>query len=247
MSFFKNLFGKPEQTKAEPEIFPKPTPVTFPPAKTEDELFAQYGALGFEKQADVPVVTGNNSWNFDMDSGTISFGPSLRFPVQILGTISHSSQSWLWSWANDKSGMPAHLTEQASKLKEYGETNGIDLLQARSFDADINDLHKIGCIASGMFNSSCYYIADYGKGAMLVTIKAKEFDALQKVAHFRMITSFPQLISTFDVNHREALKNYLTAKGYSVTEEPNKVRGQKGTEVFTGEFDGQGRLTNFTG
>lgn len=128
MGFFKNLFGKSEQTKAEPEISRKSTPVTFPPAKSVDELFAQYGALGLEKQADVPVVTGNNSWNFDMNSGTISFGPSLRFPAQILGTISHSSQSWLWSWANDKSGMPTHLTEQANKLKQYGETNGIDLL-----------------------------------------------------------------------------------------------------------------------
>lgn len=246
MSFFKNLFGKSEPTKAESEPSKQAAPVTFPPAKTEDELFAQYGALGFEKQSDVSTVVGNNSWGVDMNSGTITFGSNLRFPIQVLGTISHSSNSWLWAWANEESGIPANLLQQANQLKRYGETNGIDLLQASQFDADINDLHKIGCIASGMFDSSCYYIADYGKGAMLVTIKAREFDAVQKNAHFRMMTTFPQLISNFDVDHRAAFTNYLQAKGYAVSETANQVRGQNGSDSLVGEFDEQGRLNNIT-
>ncbi|QMW03883.1 DUF6882 domain-containing protein [Spirosoma foliorum] len=246
MSFFKNLFGKSESAKPQSEPTTKPISVTFPPAQTEDELFAQYGALGFEKQADVPTVVGNNSWGVDMNSGTITFGSSLRFPIQVLGTISHSSNTWLWAWANEKSGIPANLLEQANQLKKYGETNGIDLLQVSQFDADINDLHKIGCIASGMLDSSCYYIADYGKGAMLVTIKAKEFEAVQKNTHFLMITTFPQLISNFNVDHRAAFTNYLQAKGYTVSETVNQVRGQNGSDSLVGEFDEQSRLTNIT-
>ncbi|MBO0950689.1 DUF6882 domain-containing protein [Fibrella forsythiae] len=244
MSFFKSLFGKSEQSKPEPTQLS--APVSFPPAKDEDELFAQYGALGFEKQADVPLVVGNNSWGVDMNSGTITFGQTLRFPIQVLGTISHSSNSWLWAWANDKSGIPASLLKQANQLKEYGDANGIDLLQISQFDADINDLHKIGCIASGMFNASCYYIADYGKGAMLVTIKAKEFEAVQKVGHLRMFTTFPQLISNFDVDHRSAFTNYLQAKGYVISEEANRMHGQSGSDTIVGEFDEYGRLVNIT-
>ena len=94
----------------------------------------------------------------------ISFGPDLCFPIQVLGTFSYSSETWLWAWANSKSGLSEHIIEQSLLLKKYGEDNGIDLLLNNSFDFSKDELHLIGLIASGMFNTSAYYIADYGQG-----------------------------------------------------------------------------------
>lgn len=81
---------------------------------------------------------------------------------------------------------------------------------------------------------------------MLVTIKAKEFDAVDRNEHLRIMTTFPELISTFEIDHREAFRNYLLAKGYDVNEETGSINGQKAINRIKGEFDPQGRLTNMT-
>jgi hypothetical protein len=244
MNFFQKLFTTAET--ATHDIVYADAPFKSPTAKTEQELIEIFGGMGLEKQPDVPVVTGNNSWHFSMETGSITFG-HLAFPVQILGTISHSSNTWMWAWANDKSGIPTHLKRQAFKLKDYGATNQIELLSHAQFDATIETVHFIGCVASGMFNSSCYYIADYGQGAMLVTIKDRAFDNVQKTEHHRILTTFPQLISNFDMNHRAALINYLGAKGYSVSETHNTVVGKKKTQTVSAQFDVLNRCINING
>lgn len=103
-------------------------------------------------------------------------------------------------------------------------------------------MHLIGLVASGIFDSTAYYIADYGQGAMVVTIKGVEVDKLRKENHVRILTVFPQLISQFDINHKLALTHYLTAKGYAISEEGTNITGTQNGNRITGEFDKFSRL-----
>ncbi len=98
-----------------------------------------------------------------------------------------------------------------------------------------------------MFNSSGYYIADYGQGAMVVTIKSDKVDKIRKDNHYRILTVFPQLISQFEINHNLALTNYLTDEGYSISENGTKLTAMKNGQIITAEFDEQSRLTKLTG
>jgi hypothetical protein len=215
--------------------------------KTLEELLERYGGIAFDKQIDFSEAIGSSHWNVDMPKGEIGFGANLSFPIQVLGTISHSSESWLWAWANTQSGLPANIIRQSLELKKYGEENEIDILRESSFDFGKADLHLIGIIASGIFNSTAYYIADYGQGAMVVTVKSDKIDNARKENHHRILTVFPQLISQFDMNHKLALTNYLQAKGYSITEQENKLVGTKGANTITAEFDDSFRLTKLNG
>lgn len=217
------------------------------PCKTQQELIERYGGIALDKQLAFGEAIGNNNWNVDMTQGTISFGEDLTFPVQVLGTISHSSQTWLWAWANPKSGLSENVTRQALQLKKYGEDNEIDFLRQDTFDFSRNDLHLIGLIACGMFNSSGYYIADYGQGAMLATIKSDKVDKARREDHHRILTVFPKLISQFDINHKIALSNYLTFRGYSVTDEGIKLTGIRKGNTITAQFDQQSRLVKLQG
>ena len=217
------------------------------PCKTGQELIERFGGNSFDKQIDLGEVIGKNNWNVDMAKGEISFGANIVFPIQVLGTFSHSSETWLWSWANSKSELPENLTQQAEQLKKYGEDNGIDLLKNSEFDASKDDLHLIGLIASGMFNSSGYYIADYGQGSMVVTIKSDKVDKIRKDNHHRILTVFTQLISQFKMNHNFALTNYLTAKNYSISENGTKLIATKNGNTITAEFDDLSRLTKLNG
>lgn len=247
MGFFDKLFGKSAEPTVTTETKPQQNQT---PCKTEEELLERFGGIALDRQLNFGEIIGTIGWNVDMAKEEISFGPSLTFPMQALGTISHSSQSWLWAWANTKSGLSESVTKQSLQLKKYGEDNGIELLKNSTFDFIKDDLHLIGIIASGMFNSSAYYIADYGQGAMVVTVKSDKVDKAfnnNPLSHLRILTVIPQLLSQFDMNHKFAVINYLQAKGYSVNEEQNKIVGTKGTDSITAEFDDLSRLTTING
>lgn len=244
MGFFDKIFKQNENVEQAKEV----SQVTMLPiCKTEQELIEQFGGNAFDKQIDLGEAIGNNNWNVDMTKGEISFGPNLIFPIQVLGTFSHSSQTWLWAWANTKSDLPENLMQQAQQLKKYGDENEIDLLTINQFDAINADLHLIGSVASGMFNTSGYYIADYGEGAMVVTIQSEKVDKIRQHNHHRILTVFPQLISLFEMNHNLALTNYLTAKGYHISENDAKLVATKNGQTITAEFDELSRLIKLNG
>jgi hypothetical protein len=219
----------------------------FPPAQTVQALLERYAALAYDKQNDWYEIIGDNSWNADLDAGTISFGPELVFPLQVLGTFSHSSQTWLWAWANAQSDLPAGLLTQAGQLRAYGQLHGIELLTASEFDATGQDLHVIGIIAAGMGGASGYYLANYGQGTMVVTVKSELIDRIPKNDFVRIPHAFPQVIMQFELNHRPAFIHYLTQKGYSVTETADTVSATVDFGTLTASFDHLGRLANLQG
>lgn len=238
MGFLNKIFGQSNKTETQKDITP---------FKTEQEILERYGGIVFDKQLEFGDLIEDNNWNINIADAEISFGSNLVFPIQVLGTISHSSQTWLWAWANTKSGLTENVIQQALKLKKYGEDNEIAILKNDTFDFSKEDLHLIGTIASGINNSSAYYICDYGQGAMVVTIKSDKIDAVRKDNHFRILTVFPELISQFEMNHNSALTNYLTDKGYDIAENGAKLTATKNGETITAEFDEQSRLTKLNG
>ncbi|RTQ48528.1 hypothetical protein EJV47_16280 [Hymenobacter gummosus] len=217
------------------------------PCKSVQELLERYSAIAYDKQNDLAEVIGENNWNFDMDAGTISFGPGLVFPMQIMGTFSYSSRTWLWAWANTRSGIPAALLQQGRQLKTYGEQQEIDLLKHDAVDAEESDLHLIGTIASGMFDASGYYLADYGQGVMVLTVKSPLIDAQRKRDFPRLLHAFPQAISLFEMRHRPAFISYARLKGYELSEGGATVTARSGSTRITATFDDLDRLTNLNG
>lgn len=123
--FLKKLFGHSD--KKTPSDEPK-LQQNLAPCKTEQELIERYGGIVLEKQLDFGEYIGTAGWNIDMTKEEIRFGNDLIFSIQVLGTISHSSQTWLWAWANTKSGLSESVIQQALQLKKYGEDYEIDLL-----------------------------------------------------------------------------------------------------------------------
>jgi hypothetical protein len=244
MSFFQKLFGQ-EDSKSDTSSPSNDASST--PCHSEEELLEHFGGIGLEKQATLYAVIGDSNWNVDMQKGEISFGTGLNFPIQVLGTFSHSSETWLWAWANTASGLSKEVTQQAIQLKSYGEENSIDLLTTGEFDAEINDLHKIGIIASAMFGSSGYYLANYGAGTMVVTIKSDIIDQTRTQDQLRILSTFPELISLFEMNHKNALKWYLKASGYEVVPDGQALIGTKDGDKISAAFDGLNRLEKLNG
>jgi len=213
---------------------------------SKQELMEQYGGIALEKQLYFGEIVGSLSWEIDIQKGIIKFGDKLTFPIQILGTFSYSDETWLWIWSNEQSRIPENIMKDAIEMKKYGEDKKIEFLYNNKFEIDKTDLHLIGSIALGMFDKNGYYLADYGQGTMCVTIKSDEI-CNSKNEHYSILTVFPQLISLFELNHRNAFFNYLKAKGYEVEERDNILIGKDRGKTIIGEFDGLSRLINLKG
>jgi len=211
------------------------------------ELIEKYGAIATEKQAFFADIVGEMDWNVDMQQGEILFGNDLAFPMQVLGTFSHSSETWLWAWANSKSGISEELLEQANELKNYGEKFKIEFLTEEQFEIERNDMHYIGLIALGMGGSNGYYLGNYGAGTMCLTIKSQELEDKFPNSHHSIFTVFPQLISEYDINHKEAFVNYLSQKQYKMETNGNEIIGKSGKNTVKAIFDDLGRLAELSG
>ena len=219
--------------------------------KSEQELLEAFAGIAFQKQHNLAEIIGNNDWNADLTSGIVTFG-DFEAPIQILGTYSYESETWLWAWANTQSELSAEITQQANALKIFGEKQNIDFLQNAQLDFDNEvDLHIIGTIASGMFDSSAYYTADYGDGILVFTIDSQTIDNVPHDEHLRMASVIPQIISMYELNHRSAIQKYLEVLGYEITANTatltatlTATKNDKKIEI---DFDELGRMTNLKG
>jgi hypothetical protein len=238
MGFFDRLFGKEKESG-------KPAADGIPCASVQ-ELLERYGCIGLDRQTDFDQVIGQQPWNVNMKTGEITFGGVHQYPMQVIGTYSFDGKSWLWGWANEASGIKQEFLQECLRLKSFGERNHLADLTSPQLDAEFDDTHQWGMIACGFFGSSAYYVADYGQGALVVTMKARELDEVRKNEFVRMLTTFPRFIGAYDVDHRASLKYYAEAKGFEVTSNGNQLVAAKGKDSITAEFDGLGRMTSMT-
>jgi hypothetical protein len=63
--------------------------------------------------------------------------PRVIAEIQLVGSISTRSNTWLWSWANDS--IDGSLTVAASTVRLYGEEHGFSHLTTSKWDADETD------------------------------------------------------------------------------------------------------------
>ncbi|MDR1291043.1 MAG: hypothetical protein LBK06_07580 [Planctomycetaceae bacterium] len=209
-------------------------------------MIEKYGGIATEKQLFFAGIVENLDWGLDLDKGEISFGGSLVFPVQILGSFAHSPETWLWGWANSESDIPENLLEDVQKLKEYGDTHKIDFLTSPQFKITRDFMHYVGLIAIGMFGASGYYLGNYGDGTICLTISSKDIDEKFPNNHLSILTIFPNLILQYETNHKETFMNYLNQKGYEIEKNENEIVGKKGKDKIKATFDELNRLKELT-
>src|SRR5436309_1927441 len=98
-------------------------------------LFHDHVAASYDKQLifnDVLEKIGRD-YNLDAEKGLITFGGTESFAVQILGTESEISKTWLWIWGNETEGVAPESQRAASELRAYGQSHGVPELAIAEF------------------------------------------------------------------------------------------------------------------
>jgi hypothetical protein len=194
-------------------------------------------------------LVGNLDWRFDMASGLLSFGERFAWHVQILGTQSDESATWLWGWDNQLSEIPVALLSAAKALKNLGECHRIPELTEPRFPLTAVDGHFLSTLGSGFCNALAYYRAPYEGGAAFLLIVDNGVPEKLNVPLTRIVSIFTQALTAFNItNHKTAWRGYLHYLGLAGETQDNTIIIKQGElPVLIVTFDECARLIHLGG
>ncbi|MBL8151298.1 MAG: hypothetical protein JNN15_15350 [Blastocatellia bacterium] len=208
------------------------------------ELLSTYLAISLLKQQRLADYLGEHFWNVDLEKALIDFGLDRTFPIQILGSESHISGTWLWAWANHQSQLPEQVTKQAWWLHQYGKEHRVDIFIQPELPVSEVDGHEIAIIASGLCKADGYYAGNYGNGSAFLLIygMSKIFEKMELRA-IEVSGLLSQAISTYEVDHRLLVKSLFGQLEWQTKQTTLETTGvsSKKEEVVV-KFDSYNRI-----
>jgi hypothetical protein len=179
-----------------------------------------------------------------MDAGTMTFTKGDKrvvSPVQILGTQSEKTNTWLWAWANARSGIPARLISAAKDLRGFGDENKIEEFTKPTWGIDKWDGYAIASVASALLGVPGFHRAPYAGGAMFVLLLAPELKVPLKLPLLRFVMAVPELDYNLIAESTRAVGVFARRLGLKITaaDPLEVVSGEGSVKVF---FDGKGRF-----
>ncbi len=223
-----------------------------------NDLFLKHGAAAYDKQLYLQAQFGKAGWAFDLNSGVLAFRrpheDPLQLSVQVLGTESEETKTWLWSWANN-SAVPPTLMASALQLKQLGESQGIEEFASPELPItpEVNPA-RISLVASGILRASAWFRAPYPRGAAWLLIKDPKYKRSVTKPIQRIAKAFPLFLSKhFVSDQRAAFLHYLKFYRLDVVEQGNDIIASAkavagalalGQQQLVAEFDTRNRLVS---
>lgn len=235
------------------------------------KIFDSVAAMSLDKQDRLLEELGDDfDWNFDTGQGRLDFSWPKRkgkrkkadrsfLSVQILGTESELTHTWLWGWANTVSEIPEARLQIAARLKDWGKKEGVSEFTERKLPlGEKLSAHALAIVASGLTNASFYYRAPFENGAAFLLVKDPAIPPPEADPIARVVMFFPRVLANPSLppvrDHRMALIDYLSYYGLEIQE--NTQLGPEGTalaarhpsggKVLIATFDKQGRMEEMT-
>jgi len=146
MNIFKKLFGQKDDDGETP-AFKALLEGSMEGLQLQTD--AHQGAWRFGK---------SERWDFSQDSGELVFTfPDMvvRAPAQIIGSFDSREGSWMWGWAN--SSIAASLTQDAARVRAYGEQHHIRRLTTPTWSGEELDGWHMAALANRLCETNGVY------------------------------------------------------------------------------------------
>ncbi len=217
------------------------------PSNVLQTYLERYALITLEKQDKLESLIKDRMHELDLDAGVIRFD-DLQFPMQILGTESDNTLTWLWAWADEQTEIPPALMQSAIQLRNWGANEGLAEFTLPSVDLDRADGHIIAMIGAEVCQASCYYRDSYEGGAVLLLLFDKLIDDQPPFNRERLRRLLSDIFSRYEINHRDTILSYLRLKNLSPIEDRNLISCElESGERLNAEFDITGRLIKING
>jgi hypothetical protein len=98
-------------------------------------------------------------YNFDQEKGQIEFldgqGPDLVCEVQIIGTYSKETKTWLWAWNNPWTS--DKLKNDSLRVNDFGASHGVERLLNPKWEATEEDGWDMTAVAAHLVSAEGAY------------------------------------------------------------------------------------------
>jgi hypothetical protein len=209
----------------------------------------QFALHSLEKQDKLALLLGEFTPVIDIDARLIRFNDNLEISFQVLGTESDNTLIWLWAWADEQpEEIPVDLHQAARELKDWGLQMGIREFTLPSLDLHKAEGHALSMIACEICNASAYFRDAYEGGAVFLLLFDKRIDTQPSFDLLRLSHRFLDLISRYELNHRNTLLSYLRLNKLPFSAVDLTVTCELDSgEQLSADFDDIGRLTHLNG
>jgi hypothetical protein len=116
-------------------------------------------------------------WDYDLDRGILTFSqdgqPKVVASIQVVGSTSLSSGTWLWSWANQS--FPPCVTKEVEKVRAFGELEDLPELAQATKPADEYLGWEMTAIAAKVLGAKGAYRCPWEKGCVYVIYSSVTF------------------------------------------------------------------------
>jgi hypothetical protein len=113
------------------------------------------------------------SFNLDQEQGCLTFtdevGNQLACKVQIVGTYSNESGTWLWAW--NSPWVVGELSADSKRAREYGTQHGFDKLTTPKWRADESDGWAMTAITAKLTSAEGAYRLPNRQSLIFMLIK----------------------------------------------------------------------------
>ena len=101
-------------------------------------------------------------WHYDAGGGAIWFfdvgdTSAITADVEIVGSFSTRSNTWMWAWGNEQSS--ARARANMLPVQVFGEVRGIEKLTSAQWAADVVDAWEVTQIAAVLLDAEAIYRA----------------------------------------------------------------------------------------
>lgn len=207
----------------------------------------RYALVSLEKQDRLMSLIGDNMHELDLDAGKVRFSDS-EFSMQVIGTESDNTLTWLWAWADEQTEIPEVLLDASRQLQDWGRSEDVPEFTAPSVDLNAADGHTVSLIASQVCNASGFFRDDYEGGAAFLLLFDNRIDALPSFDRARLLRGLRELFTRYELNHRNVILAYLQLKGLPLSEEGSLINcSLLSREPMRFEFHSSGTLLSVDG
>lgn len=186
---------------------------------TYADLLTRYALASFDKQLHLQEVFGEKrGWSFDLQASTLAFDDMPPFHIQLLGTESQQSNTWLWAWANAESAIPLAALTAVERLRTFGQSYNVRQFTAAELLVTDNDNgFNFGLIASGLLGADSFYRAAYDGGALYMLIHDHAYPRTAENIIMRVTRVIPAAMKKLNPKDpRGACFYYLSWYGFDV-------------------------------
>jgi hypothetical protein len=223
-------------------------------ALTLDAIVDDAAILSYEHQihlADLADQLGEHSWQVDLDAGTLTLAGqrNLQTTVQLLGSASADSGTWLWGWANP-SGFSPRVTEASARIAAFGRHRGVRELADQEIPLGPDTAARLTDAAKVITGSWTSYSGEAGPGTRVYFLVASAELTLPPPSTPRCLRAVAESLGSGLIrDHRRALGSYARFRGLTVS---GGLDGRSGRMILPdGEvsvaFDRRGRISDLSG